>query len=161
MSLREAIGVMLAITAIGCVNSSTGPSPISDSLDSPSGRFRLRNAGVAPTETYARLADSRWDELQECLGLHYSPRLFKIDLRATWWVSGDGAVGGVYHLRTGIEVIADDVQSWKHEMMHYLLDVAENNPDRNHTRGGLVVYSHDYAGNPVSQGADWLRCTVK
>jgi len=119
-----------------------------------------------PTPEHGVLAERRWTELAECLGLRHTPSGFPIRLRRAsaggGWIDNGRLVGGVYH-GNSIEVLGDptQVQSWKHEMMHYLLDVREGNPDDSHARGGLVVYGTASDGRPLSQGADWLRCTTR
>jgi len=132
---------------------------------SPSGQFALRDGDWGlPTNEQRIFADSRWLEVQECVGLKHTPSRFPVILRKNlggpliaYFASGGIYVGGLYHPRTSIEVLGDleFKQSWKHEMMHLLLDVKTGDPDVKHTRGGLVEYAPGH-----SQGADWLRCSA-
>ena len=157
----------LATFLMGCQSDSiTGPSPTLTA--SPRGWFVFEPDDYGqPGPNHGFYAESRWEQVEGCLGLHYTPKQFTIRLRANaggpsiaYFMSQPGnlMVGGRYHPRESVEVFGDPVwiQSWKHELMHYLLDMTTGNPDVNHTRGGLVTYGP----NGEQQGADWLRCTT-
>lgn len=166
-------GLLISLLT-GCAPSPT--APIGDEEGdaywgaSPTGMFRINPGDYGtPHPQSGVYAEDRWRAVGRCLGLSYTPRGFEIRLRKIetvpcgsqmcrgFWSPGAGWVGGRYYPWDRIEVMGDpaEVQSWKHEMMHYLLDVKEGNFDGRHERGGLVEYYPGYW-----QGADWLRCTA-
>lgn len=159
-----ALLLSLTLAVLSACGGPTSPDDPLSGAPTPSGAFLLRPGNYGPpTDEHLRLFDLRWFELQQCLRLHASPSLFKVDLRKNeggdiiaYFSSDIGPVGGRYHPSSRIEVLGDTkwTQSWKHEQMHLLLDMTEHNYDGHHTRGGLIEYSPGRF-----QGADWLRCT--
>jgi hypothetical protein len=150
------------LITVGCGGSNpTNSDNIGFEL-SPNEWFKFDDTKYPITPQHGPLTEKYWTELNDCMGLHYTPKRFLIILRTEevkgGWYCNAGLCGGEYHPRTSIEVLGDihQVQSYKHEMLHYLLDVKTGDADFNHVRGGLVEY---YPGK--YQGADWLRCTTR